>query len=441
MSLRGANPSVHFIFSNFQFQTRMSNKKLNIGLFGFGVVGEGIYQVLNETKSLNATIKKVCILHPDKVRNAPKELFTTNADELLNDDEINVIVELIDDADAALKIVSKALQNKKSVVSANKKLIANNLEKLLKLRDENNVSFLYEAAVCGSIPVIRNLEEYYDNDLLSSFSGIVNGSTNFILTKMKEEKLPYADALKQAQELGFAESNPELDVEGIDAVNKLTIILKHAYGINEVPQDILYTGITHINPNDTKYASEKGYNIKLVANAIQVSEGKVAAYVLPTFVSRESQLYNIRNEYNGVLIGSKLADQQFLYGKGAGRFPTSSAVLSDIAALRYNYKYEYKKSGTNKTNSLTDDIVLRVYVSFENDDVVDKKEFIAVEENYQSLGRNYIIGNISLRDLQNSEWFYDKKVSVIHIGEPLNSTPEEKDNTTTQVIEDVYFYS
>src|SRR5947207_2106485 len=142
------------------------DKKLNIGLFGFGTVGEGIYEVLQRTPGLQATIKKICIKHPDKKRNAPAELFTTDYNELLNDESINLIVELIDDADEAFKIVSTALRRKKAVVSANKKMIAENLSTLLNLQKEYNTSFLYEAAVCGSIPIIRNLEEYYDNDLL-----------------------------------------------------------------------------------------------------------------------------------------------------------------------------------------------------------------------------------------------------------------------------------
>src|SRR6478672_3754278 len=200
-----------------------THKQLTIGLFGFGVVGEGIYHVLNQTPSLNATIKKVCIKHADKKRNAPPELFTTSYNDLLEDDEINLIVELIDDADEAYKIVKQSLNNKKAVVSANKKMIAEHLEELLKLQEVNDTSFLYEAAVCGSIPVIRNLEEYYDNDLLQSISGIVNGSTNYILTKIGEG-LSYKEALLQAQQLGFAESNPRLDVEGIDPANKLTIL-------------------------------------------------------------------------------------------------------------------------------------------------------------------------------------------------------------------------
>lgn len=402
----------------------MSNPKLTIGLFGFGVVGEGIYKVLQDTKSLNASVKKICIKHIDKERNAPAELFTTAASELLEDEEINVIVELIDDADAAYHIVSKALKGGKSVVSANKKLLANHLQELIALRDENKVSLLYEAAVCGSVPVIRNLEEYYDNDLLSSVSGIINGSTNYILTKMKEEQLSYDTALKQAQELGFAESDPTLDVEGIDAVNKLTIVLKHAYGISEIPEDILYNGITHIHERDIAFAGEKGYNIKLVAQSVQVDQGKVAAFVLPTFVAKDSQLYNVRNEFNGVLIGSKLADEQFLYGKGAGRYPTSSAVLSDIAALRYDYKYEYKKSELGISNVLTNEVFLKVYVSFESWDTIDKEDFAEIEQVYKSTTRNYVVGVVQLSVLHNAEWFYDKKVSVIAIGEEVLYQPE-----------------
>ncbi|MBI4945340.1 MAG: homoserine dehydrogenase [Bacteroidetes bacterium] len=403
------------------------NKKLTIGLFGFGVVGEGIYKVLQQTPALDASIKKICIKHPDKKRNAPSELFTANANELLNDDSINVIVELIDDADAAFAIVSAAMKRKKAVVSANKKMIATHFEKLLQLQIENNVSFLYEAAVCGSVPVIRNLEEYYDNDLLNSFSGIVNGSTNFILTKMKEENLNYDTALLQAQQLGFAESNPALDVEGKDAVNKLTIVLKHAYGITANPESILHLGITHLNPFDTKYANEKGYNIKLVANAYQVTENKIAAYVLPTFIVQKNPLYNIRNEFNGVLIGSKLADEQFLYGKGAGRFPTASAVLSDIAALRYNYQYEYKKSSSGVKYQLTGKSVIKIYVSFSDRTLVQENDFIEVEESYLSANINHLIGTILLDDLRNVTWFNNNAVSVIAISD-ISDTVNQNDN-------------
>ena len=190
-----------------------AHKQLTIGLFGFGTVGEGLYKILQQTPSLKASIRKVCIKHPGKKREAPAALFTTDRDVLLNDENINVIVEVIDDANAAFEIVSKALKNGKAVVSASKKMIAEHLPEILKLQQETDQPFLCEAAACASIPVIRNLEEYYDNDLLHSIRAIVNGSTNFILTKMFEDKLDFQSALLLAQQLGFAESNPKLDVE------------------------------------------------------------------------------------------------------------------------------------------------------------------------------------------------------------------------------------
>jgi homoserine dehydrogenase len=217
------------------------HKKLTIGLFGFGVVGEGLYKALQQTSSLNATIKKVCIKHPGKKRNAPEELFTTDKDLILNDEEINVIVEVINETEPAFEIVSTALLNGKHVVSASKKMIAEHLPRLLELQKQTGRSFLCEAAACASIPVIRNLEEYYDNDLLHSLKAIVNGSTNFILTKMFEESLSFKDALLLAQQLGFAESDPSLDIEGYDAVNKWTILLAHAYGIVEHPDNLVFS--------------------------------------------------------------------------------------------------------------------------------------------------------------------------------------------------------
>ena len=185
-----------------------AHRRLTIGLFGFGVVGEGLYKVLHQTSSLNATIKKVCIKDANKKRNAPAELFTTDRNELLNDETINVIVEVINEADAAFEIVSTALKNGKAVVSASKKMIAEHLPQILQLQLETSMPFLCESSACASIPVIRNLEEYYDNDLLHSMRAIVNGSTNYILTKMFEDKLDFKTALLQAQQLGFAEANP-----------------------------------------------------------------------------------------------------------------------------------------------------------------------------------------------------------------------------------------
>jgi homoserine dehydrogenase len=232
-----------------------AHKKLTIGLFGFGVVGEGLYKILQQTPSLNASVKKVCIKNPHKKRDAPKELFTTDRNELLFDPEINVIVEVISESEAGFEIVSTALKNKKAVVSSSKKMIAEHFRELLKLQEETGESLLYEGSACASIPVIRNLEEYYDNDLLHSIRAIVNGSTNFILTKMFEERLDFQNALLLAQQLGFAESDPVLDIEGYDAVNKWSILLAHAYGIIEKPDNILFTGIQNIRLDDAMVAN------------------------------------------------------------------------------------------------------------------------------------------------------------------------------------------
>ncbi len=394
-------------------------QKLTIGLFGFGVVGEGIFEVLNNTPSLCATIKKICILHPDKKRKAPGELFTSDREEILCDPEINVIVELIDDAEAALDITRAALSKGKAVVSANKKMIAEHLEELLVLQKKYGVPFLYEAAVCGSVPVIRNLEEYYDNDMLKGIRGIVNGSTNFMLSRMNAGGVSYADALCEAQQAGFAESDPTLDVSGRDALNKLVILLLHAYGTRTEPHKLLCRGISLLHPSDSVVAGERGWRIKLVATALKLKCGKVAAFVLPEFVRNPDPLFQVQNEFNGVLIESQLADQQFLFGKGAGRYPTSSAVLSDIAALRYDYRYEYRKLSSGLTPSLTQDLYLKIYVGFNSWNEVNKWDFETISEFHSTADRQYLVGTIHLEKLRNAEWFHDGSAPVILMPEGI----------------------
>ena len=396
-----------------------THKKLTIGLFGFGVVGEGLYKVLQQTESLNASIKKVCIKHPGKSRNAPDALFTTDKNVLLYDEEINVIVEVIDDADAAFEIVSIALRNDKAVVSASKKMIAEHLPEILQLQKETGLPFLCESAACASIPVIRNLEEYYDNDLLHAIKAIVNGSTNFILTKMFEDKLDFQSALLLAKQLGFAESNPKLDVEGYDAVNKWTILLNHAYGIVEHPNNILFTGIQNIQLSDALVAKEKGLDIKLIAQAKKLKNGKVAAFVLPQFVTLGDPMSFVKNEYNGVVIESGFADKQFFYGKGAGSFPTASAVLSDISALRYNYKYEYKKLYHHKPHELTNEYYVKVYLSFDDWKYIPREKFEWIEEWHADAERKYLIGVLPVQELINNSWWKENQTSLILTADPI----------------------
>ncbi|HEV7783559.1 MAG TPA: homoserine dehydrogenase [Chitinophagaceae bacterium] len=403
-----------------------THKQLTIGLFGFGVVGEGLYKVLQQTPSLKATIKKVCIKHYGKKRNAPASLFTTDKEELLNDHDINVIVEVIDDADAAFEIVCTALNNGKDVVSASKKMIAEHLLELLALQQQTGRSFLYEPAACASIPVIRNLEEYYDNDLLHSIRAIVNGSTNFILTKIFEEGLGFKQALLLAQQAGFAESDPRLDVEGFDAVNKWTFLLTHAYGITERPENILFNGIQNIHLTDAVVARAKKQQIKLVAQAQKLKNGKVAAFVLPQFVNHDDHLAFVRNEYNGVVIESGFADKQFFYGKGAGSFPTASAVLSDISALRYQYKYEYKKLYHHVPHELGQDIFLRVYVSFDDLSLIPRERFEWIEEWHAQEDRKYLVGVVSFSELKDNDWWKENNTSLILLPEPVIEETETR---------------
>ena len=396
-----------------------THKQLTIGLFGFGVVGEGLYKVLQQTPSLKASIKKVCIKDPGKKREAPAELFTTDRDVLLNDPSINVIVEVINESGPAFEIVSRALKNGKSVVSASKKMIAEHMPELLQLQKETGESFLYEAAACASIPVIRNLEEYYDNDLLHSIKAIVNGSTNFILTKMFEDKLGFQEALLLAQQLGFAESDPSLDVEGYDAANKWTFLLTHAYGIIVATKDLVFNGIQHVQAGDAAVAREKHYDIKLVAQAKKLETGKVAAFVLPQFVKQEDHLSFVKNEYNGVVIESGFADKQFFYGKGAGSFPTASAVLSDLSALRYQYKYEYKKLYHHKPHELTNDFFVRIYVSFDDWKYIPREKFEWIEEWHAETDRKYLIGVIHFREIEQRSWWKENNTSLVLTPEPI----------------------
>lgn len=374
------------------------NNKLTLGLFGFGVVGQGLHDII-KTKNLNLAIKRFVIKHPEKQRTLPADLFTTNAEAVLADPEINTVVELIDDADAAFEIVSAALRSGKNVVSANKKMISTHLQELVDIQHQYGASLLYEGAVCGSIPIIRNLEEYYDNELLHSVTGIFNGSSNYILSKIFNENLAYATALKQAQELGFAETDPTLDVGGFDAKYKLTIVASHAYGLYLSPDSILTIGIDKLGAQDVQFAREKNFKIKLIPTAREINDQAVILYVMPKLVSSDNILYAVENEYNGVLVKAAFADEQFFYGKGAGGHPTGSAVLSDIAALRYGYRYEYKKHlGAGELTYRTD-WDLTVYLRYEDEQLIETLGFSSVSERFYAANFKYVIGKVNLRNL------------------------------------------
>lgn len=373
-------------------------KKLNIGLFGFGCVGGGLYEVLNQSNLLDATIKKIVVRNPGKERKIAAENFSYDKSTILLDDEINLVIESIDDARAAYLIVSEALKRKKHVVTANKKMLAENLAELIHLAKENNVSLLYEAAVAGSIPIIRNLEEYYNNDSLSGLQGIVNGTSNYILTQTNVGK-DYETALKEAQELGFAESDPTLDVDGFDAKFKLILLIKHAFGLTLEADSIFNYGIRHIKSQDVSYATEKGFRIKLFARTEKVGENLVG-FVAPHFIKEDNPSYNVNNEFNAVSVEALFSDKQLFIGKGAGAYPTASAILSDISALQYDYAYEYKKTSTNENLSYTDDFFLKIYVGSAYIEAIQELPFYSIDEIFQSKSYNFQTGWVKFSELR-----------------------------------------
>lgn len=392
------------------------SKKLTIGLFGYGVVGTGLYDVLHKSKTVDATIKTIVVKHKDKPRNISPEHFHFDKNEILNDDEINLVVELIDDADAAYEIVTTALKKGKAVVSANKKMISEHFEELYALQKEYNVPFLYEAAVCGSIPIIRNLEEYYNNDFLQSIQGIVNGSTNYILTKTFQDNLSYDEALKEAQEKGYAESNPILDTGGFDARSKLQILLAHSFGIYTQPEEVFNVGIQNLGDLEIKYAKEKNLQIKLLAYAQKRNEEEVAALVIPKFVKPTDSFSTVNDVFNGVKVQTAFADKQFFYGRGAGSLPTASAVLSDISAIGYDYRYEYKKIANSENLKLAEVFNLKVLFRHPAKDGEQFEHYFeSIEEYYGNKDQAYFVGEISFKNLKEIFSKHSNEVSFVLI--------------------------
>lgn len=377
----------------------MSNIK--IGLFGFGVVGQGVYEVIRKSKNAHAEIVKICVSDLSKSRSVEVDpaLLTDRKEDILNNDEINLIVEVINNAEDAYHIVKTALLKGVPVVSGSKAMLAKYLPELIEIQKQNDVALLYDASSCGSIPVIRNLEEYYDNDLLLEVKGILNGSSNYILSRVFDHHEAYDSALRKAQELGFAEKDPSFDIEGYDSLFKLVIITVHALGTYVAPERIFTYGISTIHDSDIQYAREKGVKIKLVAQVVKVSDEHFTMFVMPEFVGPNKYIYSVDDEYNGVVIRGECYDRQFMFGKGAGSLPTASSILSDVMARLHGYRYEYKKQNYLQKPDYTTDITLKIYVRYSETNIQHVLDFEAIHEQYISSESNYVIGDIRLSEL------------------------------------------
>lgn len=386
------------------------SKKLKLGVFGLGSVGQGFYELLDQSKNPNLEIKKIVIKNPTKTRTIESSIFSTTPTDILDDPEIDIVVELIDDATIALEILKQSLQRRKPVVTANKKMLAGNLEEIYWLQKKYETPVLYEGAVCGSIPIIRNLEMHYAYDRLESFEGIFNGSTNYILTKMIDEKINYDKALDQAQKLGFAESDPTLDVKGYDAKYKLAITIAHSFGCFVKPDLMLNIGIDKISAHDIRYAKRQGCAIKLIAKAEKIGN-KIFGIVAPTLVPLENPLASVKNEFNAInLVGASIG-LQMLTGKGAGSLPTGLVVLADVASLLAEFKYSYPKVIPGNPVTFEKDALINVHVSFVTPGAIHPTDFEEFTGGYQGEDAHFMTGWMRIKKLV--EWVDRDDLSIM----------------------------
>ena len=342
----------------------MENRQVNIGIIGLGTVGTGVARLLLEQKELLKTrstlhfnLKTIVELDWNKDRNLDLSEVTCTSDvnELLEDPEINIVVETIGGYEPAFSFISKALRNRKHVVTANKALIATKGMELYKIAQENDVDFLFEASVGGGIPIIKGLREGLVANRFESMYGILNGTTNYILTKMHREGLEFSEALKGAQEKGFAEANPTLDITGGDAAHKLTILSSIAAN-SFIPFDKIYVeGITGITKMDINFAQSFGMTIKLLAIYRMVEDG-VDLRVHPTLIDNSHLLAAVSNELNAIFVKGDFVGDTMFYGPGAGERPTASAIVSDIVDLSRDLLLQEGEKYCNRAISLTQNV-------------------------------------------------------------------------------------
>ena len=324
-------------------------KTVKIALLGFGTVSQGTFNLLQENADLitnrsgvTIEISKIFVRNPDKYTNITlpsTAQYVTNIDDVLNDESIAIVVELMGGTTFAKDCVEAALKHGKSVVTANKDLLAEAGPYLFDLAYKNHVDLRFEASVLGGIPIIRTLYDSLGGNRITELVGIMNGTTNFILSKMTDEGLSYGDVLKEAQDLGYAEADPTADVEGLDAARKLAILASISFNRRIFFEDVTVEGITKIDTEDISFGKEFGYNIKLIGIAKESSKG-LSLNVYPAFVPLTHPLASVRGSYNAIYIKGNGIDDAMFYGRGAGSLPTGSSVVSDIMEVAKNVAFE-----------------------------------------------------------------------------------------------------
>ncbi|WP_410984815.1 homoserine dehydrogenase [Bacillus cereus] len=320
--------------------------EIQVGLLGLGTVGSGVVRIITDHQDrlmhqvgCPVKVTKVLVQNIEKEREVqvPSTLLTKNVNEIIDNPDIDVVIEVMGGIQEAKSYILKALNNGKHVVTANKDLMALHGAELLTVAKENQADLFYEASVAGGIPILRSIVEGLSSDLITKVMGIVNGTTNFILTKMSDEGRAYDDVLNEAQQLGFAEADPTSDVEGLDAARKMTILATLGFSTNVELGDVKVKGITSITEEDIAYSKSLGYTIKLIGLAKRDGE-KLEVTVEPTLLPNTHPLAAVQNEYNAVYVYGEAVGETMFYGPGAGSLPTATAVVSDLVAVMQNVR-------------------------------------------------------------------------------------------------------
>lgn len=348
---------------------------VNIALLGLGTVGSGVIKILRENKTIikkrigdEIAVKKILVrdLHKKRSVEVQKDIMTDDFDTIVKDDDIQILVEVMGGIEPAYTYISKAVKSGKHIVTANKELMAKYGRSIVKMAGDSGVDVYYEASVAGGIPIIRPLKESLTANKIEEIKGIINGTTNYILTRMTNENMDYNEVLKEAKEKGYAEADPTSDVEGYDARYKLAILANLAFGAEINVEDIFTEGITKITKEDIKYADELNYVIKLLAIAKLDSDG-LELRVHPALVGKDHPLAQVNDVFNAIFIKGNALGEIMLYGKGAGQMPTASAVVADIIDVVRNIKANSVNrimSVYNENTKIKDmeDIVCKYYI-------------------------------------------------------------------------------
>lgn len=407
-------------------------KKINIGLIGLGTIGSGVLGILSQKRKsfkkrfdVDFNIVRVCDKNPKlrKRLNLSPGLFTTKFQDIVNAKDIDVVVELIGGINPAKDIILRSLHAGKSVVTANKALLAQDLSLFLKVARRNNVEIRFEASVCAGIPIIKSLTEGLVADRIESVVGIINGTSNYILSRMREQECYFFEALLEAKKRGFAERNPSLDIKGFDSAHKLSILAFLTFGKYVAPGDIYVKGIEEISPLDIKYAKELGLVIKLLAIAKKSDGDFLEVRVHPALISKDHPLSTVNGVFNAVYVKGELVGDLLFLGQGAGQLPTASAILSDLVDIASQKRpVDFSQRGLIRKIKRMDDINSKYYMRFM---VIDKPGVLAKISGV--LARH----KISISSVNQKERHRAKVVSVVML------THEAKERDIRAALEDI----